>query len=162
PVSAAMAAVAARTPRITHALCLMSASGRIPIRARPLRNRPRDNWDVRRWAAVCSCRPSSSLRSRGRGRGFPWRAAQPPRPTSRSASGSARLPVLTVRIEARQGGQVAWIKTIPKHLAEGALREAYLAQERLYPKEYDRAPGEQSESIVPTHSLIPDALFHAF
>jgi hypothetical protein len=57
---------------------------------------------------------------------------------------------------------VAWIKTIPKHLAEGALREAYLAQEGLYPKEYDRPAEDHGESIVPTHSLIPDALFHAF
>ena len=62
---------------------------------------------------------------------------------------------------------MAWIKTIPFE-ADEALRAAREAQHRLYPKEYDRPPGDQgvsgelSESIVSSHTLIPDALYHAF
>ena len=37
------------------------------------------------------------------------------------------------------------------------------AQRSLYPKEYDRKePATTSESIVSTHTLIPEALHHAF
>ncbi len=57
---------------------------------------------------------------------------------------------------------MAWIKTIPRGSAEGALREALEAQHALYPKEYARSPDDTSESIVETHSLIPGALHHAF
>jgi hypothetical protein len=57
---------------------------------------------------------------------------------------------------------MAWIKTIPRGEAEGALKQALEAQHSLYPKEYDRQPGDTSESIVETHTLIPEALHHAF
>ena len=57
---------------------------------------------------------------------------------------------------------MAWIKTIPFAEADEALRRALEAQHALYPKEYDRAPGDQSDSIVATHTLIPEALHHAF
>jgi len=58
---------------------------------------------------------------------------------------------------------MAWIKTIPFTEADEALLEALEAQHKLYPKEYARAPGDDgSKSIVATHSLIPDALHHAF
>ncbi|HEX4954714.1 MAG TPA: hypothetical protein VF017_15080 [Thermoanaerobaculia bacterium] len=58
---------------------------------------------------------------------------------------------------------MAWIKTIPFDQADDALRRAIEGQRALYPKEYDRAPGDDgSSSIVATHTLIPDALFHAF
>lgn len=58
---------------------------------------------------------------------------------------------------------MAWIKTIPFTEAVGKLREALDAQHALYPKEYARDPGDDgSQSIVATHTLIPDALFHAF
>jgi hypothetical protein len=57
---------------------------------------------------------------------------------------------------------MAWIKTIPRAEAEGALRQALDAQAALYPKEYERKPGDTSESIVETHALIPAALHHAF
>jgi alkylhydroperoxidase family enzyme len=56
---------------------------------------------------------------------------------------------------------MAWIKTIPFEEADAALRQALEAQHSLYPKEYDRK-GDASESIVSTHTLIPDALHHAF
>ena len=57
---------------------------------------------------------------------------------------------------------MAWIKTIPPDEADPELREALEAQRALYPKEYERKPGDVSESIVSTHTLIPEALHHAF
>ena len=57
---------------------------------------------------------------------------------------------------------MAWIKTIPFTQADDALRKALEAQHALYPKEYERKPDDRSESIVSTHTLIPDALHHAF
>jgi hypothetical protein len=57
---------------------------------------------------------------------------------------------------------MAWIKTIPFAEAGDALRRALEGQHALYPKEYERKPGDESESIVSTHTLIPDALYHAF
>jgi alkylhydroperoxidase family enzyme len=57
---------------------------------------------------------------------------------------------------------MAWIKTIPFEEADAALRQALEAQHALYPKEYDRKPGDLGESIVSTHTLIPEALHHAF
>jgi hypothetical protein len=58
---------------------------------------------------------------------------------------------------------MAWIKTIPFTEADEALLDALESQHKLYPKEYARAPGDDgSKSIVATHSLIPDALHHAF
>lgn len=57
---------------------------------------------------------------------------------------------------------MAWIKTIPFDEADEKLLQALEAQRPLYPKEYERKPGDQGESIVATHSLIPEALHHAF
>lgn len=57
---------------------------------------------------------------------------------------------------------MAWIKTITPDEADEPLRRALEAQHALYPKEYARRPGDESESIVASHTLIPDALYHAF
>ena len=57
---------------------------------------------------------------------------------------------------------MAWIKTIPFEEADDALRKAMEGQRALYPKEYERKEGDTSESIVSTHTLIPEALHHAF
>jgi hypothetical protein len=58
---------------------------------------------------------------------------------------------------------VTWIKTIPFNQADEALRKALEGQHRLYPKEYEREPGDDgASSIVSTHTLIPEALYHAF
>jgi alkylhydroperoxidase family enzyme len=60
---------------------------------------------------------------------------------------------------------MTWIRTIP--LAEGdqTLREAMERQKSLYPQEYavpiHPAEGGGSQ-IVASHSLIPQALHHAF
>ncbi len=60
---------------------------------------------------------------------------------------------------------MAWIKTIPMAEADDALRRAMEAQRALYPVEY-ATPVHPSEGggaqIVESHSLIPDALYHAF
>ena len=58
---------------------------------------------------------------------------------------------------------MAWIGTIPFTAADAALRQALAGQAALYPKEYERLPQDDgSSSIVATHTLIPDALYHAF
>ncbi|MFL6210919.1 MAG: hypothetical protein ACJ74W_18875 [Pyrinomonadaceae bacterium] len=61
---------------------------------------------------------------------------------------------------------MTWIKTVPFDEADEKLRRAMAAQRELYPMEYatpvhPTADGESS-NIVASHSLIPDALFHAF
>jgi hypothetical protein len=58
---------------------------------------------------------------------------------------------------------VAWIKTVPFTQADEPLRRALDLQQRLYPAEYSRDPGDDgSGSIVSTHTLFPDVLYHAF
>ena len=58
---------------------------------------------------------------------------------------------------------MAWIKTIPFTEADEALRAALDAQRALYPQEYARDPDDDgAASIVATHTLIPEALHHAF
>lgn len=61
---------------------------------------------------------------------------------------------------------MTWIKTIPFAEADEKLRRALEAQRELYPPEYAEpihptADGETA-GIVASHSLIPDALYHAF
>ena len=61
---------------------------------------------------------------------------------------------------------MTWIRTIPLPEADERLRWAIEAQRALYPKEYatpvqPTADGSTS-GIVASHSLIPDALYHAF
>jgi len=61
---------------------------------------------------------------------------------------------------------MTWIKTIPLSEADEKLRQAVEAQRDLYPIEYAEpvhpTPDGQSSGIVASHSLIPDALYHAF
>ena len=61
---------------------------------------------------------------------------------------------------------MTWIRTVPIEEADEQLRHAMEAQRALYPAEYampihPTADGGTSE-IVASHSLIPDALYHAF
>ena len=61
---------------------------------------------------------------------------------------------------------MTWIKTVPPSEADERLRRAMEAQRDLYPAEYavpvhPVGDGETS-GIVASHSLIPDALYHAF
>ncbi|MCW3098791.1 MAG: hypothetical protein JWL77_4409 [Chthonomonadaceae bacterium] len=64
---------------------------------------------------------------------------------------------------------MAWIKTIKPKEADQKLIDAMQNQRHLYPIEYatrvDAATSQSSEpdeSIVSSHSLLPDTLFHAF
>jgi len=61
---------------------------------------------------------------------------------------------------------MTWIKTIPFPEADEKLRTAMEAQRQLYPIEYATpihpTPDGQSSDIIASHSLIPDALYHAF
>jgi hypothetical protein len=61
---------------------------------------------------------------------------------------------------------MTWIKTIPIAEASDKLRQALEDERALYPKEYGdpvhpSADGGPS-GIVASHTLLPDALFHAF
>ena len=60
---------------------------------------------------------------------------------------------------------MTWIKTLPVD-ADEKLRHAVEAQRDLYPKEYAEpihpTPDGQTSGIVASHSLIPEALYHAF
>ncbi len=60
---------------------------------------------------------------------------------------------------------MAWIKTIPLAEADEKLRKAMESQRAFYPIEY-ATPVHPTEGggaqIVESHSLIPDALHHAF
>jgi alkylhydroperoxidase family enzyme len=60
---------------------------------------------------------------------------------------------------------MTWIKTVSMEDDE-RVKKAMLAQRAVYPIEYATPVHPendgQSSSIVASHSLIPDALFHAF
>lgn len=60
---------------------------------------------------------------------------------------------------------MTWIRTVPLSEASTELLRALEAQRPLYPQEY-AAPvlpaDEEMAGIVASHSLIPDALYHAF
>ncbi len=60
---------------------------------------------------------------------------------------------------------MTWIRTIPISEDE-ELRRAVERQSQLYPVEYaipiHPAPDGQASQIVASHSLIPEALYHAF
>ena len=61
---------------------------------------------------------------------------------------------------------MTWIKTVPMEEADEKLKKAMEAQRDLYPIEYAEpvhpTSGGESSGIVASHSLIPDALHHAF
>ena len=60
---------------------------------------------------------------------------------------------------------MAWIKTVPMAEADEKLRQAIEAQKTLYPIEYAspvHPTGDGASAIVASHSLIPEALYHAF
>lgn len=61
---------------------------------------------------------------------------------------------------------MTWIKTVSAAEADEKLRGAMEAQRELYPAEYAApvhpTPDGDSSNIVASHSLIPEALHHAF
>lgn len=60
---------------------------------------------------------------------------------------------------------MTWIRTVPLAEADGQLQKALEKQRALYPIEY-ATPVHPTDAggaqIVESHSLIPDALYHAF
>jgi hypothetical protein len=60
---------------------------------------------------------------------------------------------------------MTWIKSIPFEEVEEKLRRALEARRALYPAEYAQpvlpTPDGETSGIVPSHNLIPDALYHA-
>jgi hypothetical protein len=60
---------------------------------------------------------------------------------------------------------MVWIRTVPLTSADEKLLKAMEEQKHLYPMEY-RTPVHPAEGgssqIVASHSLIPEALYHAF
>ena len=60
---------------------------------------------------------------------------------------------------------MTWIKTVPLSEADEKLKKAMEAQRELYPIEYAtpvHPTPDGPSGIVASHTLIPDALFHAF
>jgi hypothetical protein len=60
---------------------------------------------------------------------------------------------------------MTWIKTIPLSEASQQLLDALQSQRALYPQEYAAPVFPQDDGtagIVASHTLIPNALFHAF
>ena len=60
---------------------------------------------------------------------------------------------------------MTWIKTIPMTEADEKLKKAVEGQRELYPIEYAtpvHPTPDGATGIVASHSLIPDALYHAF
>lgn len=60
---------------------------------------------------------------------------------------------------------MAWIKTVKFEDADEKLQKVLMETRVNYPQEYESpAPSASTinESIVDSHTLIPDALFHAF
>jgi hypothetical protein len=60
---------------------------------------------------------------------------------------------------------MTWIKTVPLSEADEKLKKAIEGQRDLYPVEYEtpvHPTPDGPSGIVASHTLIPDALFHAF
>ena len=60
---------------------------------------------------------------------------------------------------------MTWIKTIPLTEADEKLKKAVEAQRELYPIEYAspvHPTPDGASGIVASHTLMPDALHHAF
>ena len=60
---------------------------------------------------------------------------------------------------------MTWIRTIPLSEANDQLRRAIEAQQAMYPVEYAtpvHPTVDGTSGIVASHSLIPEALHHAF
>jgi len=60
---------------------------------------------------------------------------------------------------------MAWIRTVPLGDADDSLLEAMAGQRALYPPEYAQPVQELDQGlpgIVASHTLIPQALYHAF
>jgi len=57
---------------------------------------------------------------------------------------------------------MTWIRTIPMEDADEKLRRLMEAQRAMYPKEYATPSSPGGDSVVASHTLMPDALYHIF
>jgi len=60
---------------------------------------------------------------------------------------------------------MTWIRTVSLDEADEKLKQAIEGEKALYPREYAdpvHPDASGASSIVGSHTLIPDALFHAF
>ncbi len=57
---------------------------------------------------------------------------------------------------------MTWIRTIPMEEADEHLRRMIEAQRAMYPGEYDSPVSPGGDSIVASHTLMPEALHHIF
>jgi alkylhydroperoxidase family enzyme len=60
---------------------------------------------------------------------------------------------------------MTWIRTVSLAEADEKLRKANESEKALYPREYAEPvhpDASGASSIVGSHTLIPDALYHAF
>jgi hypothetical protein len=57
---------------------------------------------------------------------------------------------------------MTWIRTIPIEEADEKLRRAMEEARAMYPKEYASPVSPGGDSIVASHTLIPEALYHIF
>ena len=57
---------------------------------------------------------------------------------------------------------MTWIRTIRMEDADENLRRMMEAQRAMYPKEYASPVSPGGDSVVASHTLMPDALFHIF
>jgi alkylhydroperoxidase family enzyme len=60
---------------------------------------------------------------------------------------------------------MTWIKTVKLSEADERLRRAIEMEQLLYPQEYAtpvHPTSDGTSGIVASHTLIPDALYHAF
>ena len=60
---------------------------------------------------------------------------------------------------------MTWIRTVPLTEADEKLRQAIEGEKLFYPKEYAEPVHPDpsgASSIVGSHTLIPEALYHAF
>lgn len=57
---------------------------------------------------------------------------------------------------------MTWIRTIPMEEADEHLRRAMESQHALYPIEYASPVSPGGDSVVASHTLLPDVLNHIF
>jgi len=80
------------------------------------------------------------------------------------AAGSRALSNLAARWT-EEKSTMTWIKTVPMSEADEKLRQAMEGQRALYPVEYAtpvHPDASGGSTIVGSHTLIPEALYHAF
>jgi len=57
---------------------------------------------------------------------------------------------------------MTWIRTIPMEDADEKLRRMMEGQRAVYPQEYATPVSPGGDSVVASHTLMPDALYHIF